>query len=147
MEGRYLMARTQDFRALPGHTLPERPHLDHLRSEAKNRHTALKALSHSARLSDAQLVVARSYGFSSWMALKLEVDRRRLLCGAAETALPLAAMMRPQTRERRYPRFAALGNPALAEQALFPATVAGFVLTQLTQIGTPVVALLHFLLH
>jgi hypothetical protein len=140
------MTRTQDFRALPGQTLPERPHLDHLRSEAKHRHAALKALSHSARLSDAQLVVARSYGFSSWMALKLEVDRRRLLCGAAEPALPLGAMMQPRTRERRYPRIAALSNPAMAEQALFPVTVVGFVLTQLTQVGA-LTALLHLLLR
>jgi hypothetical protein len=135
------MTRTQGFR-----TLPERPHLDHLRSEAKNRHAALKALSHSARLSDAQLVVARSYGFSSWMALKLEVDRRRLLCGAVETALPVAASMRPQSRDQRYPRLAALSNPAMAEQALFPVTVVGFVLTQLTQVGA-LTALLHLLLR
>jgi len=127
------MTRTQDFRGLPTHTLPERPHLEHLRSEAKRRHAALKALSHSAQLSDAQLVVARSYGFSSWMALKLEVDRRRLLCGATEAPV----------LERRYPRLAALGNPATAEQALFPAALMGMVVVEFSGfIG----AILHALL-
>jgi len=134
------MTRTQDFRGLPTHTLPERPHLEHLRSEAKRRHAALKALSHSAQLSDAQLVVARSYGFSSWMALKLEVDRRRLLCGATEA--PVLAL-RPQVGERRYPRLAALGNPATAEQALFPAALMGMVVVEFSGfIG----AILHALL-
>jgi len=133
------MTRTQDFRAHPTHTLPERPHLEHLKSEAKRRHAALKALSHSARLSDAQLVVARSYGFPSWMALKLEVDRRRLLCGAPDTP----TLMRPPARERRYPRLAALGNPGSAEQAFFPAALLGLTAVEFSGFLS---AILHALL-
>lgn len=121
------MTRTQDFRALPDHILPERPHLEHLRSEAKRRHAALKALSHSARLSDAQLLVARSYGFSSWMALKTEVDRRRLLCGAAENP---GAVLQPQLGERRTPRLNASTKTAMAEQALFPAALMGMAVVE-----------------
>jgi hypothetical protein len=137
------MTATQDFRANPAHGLPERPHLDHLRHEAKRRHAAMKAVSHNARLSDAQFLLAREYGFPSWPALKAEVDRRRLLCGAADVpALPPMPLRRP----RRDP-IAALASPATAELALFPAAVAGFALTQLATIGGSVVALLHLLLH
>ena len=92
------MTRTQDFRTFSAHVLPERPHLDHLRAEAKRRHAVLKAVAHSAQLADAQLLVARGSGCSSWMALKVEVDRRRLLCGAAD--IPVMAVMRPP-RERQ----------------------------------------------
>lgn len=134
------MTRTQDFRTLSVHVLPERPHLDHLRREAKHRHAALKALSHSARLSDAQLVVARSYGFTSWMALKIEVDRRRLLCGAIETP---ALTLRPLGDERRYPRHSRFVNPAAAEQALFPAALMGMVVVEFSGL---IGAILHALL-
>ena len=136
------MTATQDFCALSAHRLPERPHLDHLRHEAKRRHAAMKAVSHNARLSDAQFLLAREYGFPSWPALKAEVDRRRLLCGAADAPAPMAPMRRPPRAQ-----IAALASPATAELALFPAAVAGFALTQLATIGGSVVALLHLLLH
>lgn len=137
------MTATQNFRASPARSLPERPHLDHLRHEAKRRHAAMKAVAHSARLSDAQFLLAREYGFPSWPALKTEVDRRRQLCGAAEVlALPPLPLRRP----RRDP-IAILANPATAELALFPAAVAGFAVTQLASIGGSLAALLHLLLH
>ncbi|HVZ27482.1 MAG TPA: hypothetical protein VG798_02405 [Rhizomicrobium sp.] len=66
------MTATRDFRALPDY-----PSLEHLRKEAKSRHAVLKSVSRNARLSDAQLLVARGYGFQNWPALKAEVDRRR----------------------------------------------------------------------
>lgn len=50
--------------------LPARPSLEHLRKQAKD-------LVHSgaaARLADAQLMVAREYGFPSWTKLKLHVE-------------------------------------------------------------------------
>jgi hypothetical protein len=143
MEGRYAMTATQDFRALSAHRLPERPHLDHLRHEAKRRHAAMKAVSHNARLSDAQFLLAREYGFQSWPALKAEVERRRQLCGATETlALPPLPLRRP-----RREGIAALASPTTAELALFPAAVAGFALTQLASISASAVALLHLLLR
>lgn len=132
------MARTQDFRTFSAHVLPERPHLDHLRAEAKRRHAVLKAVAHSAQLADAQPLVARGYGFSSWMALKVEVDRRRLLCGAAD--IPVMAVMRPP-RERHRSRLDVLGNPALAEQALF--ALMGMVVAEFSGV---LGALLHALL-
>ncbi|HEV8577801.1 MAG TPA: ankyrin repeat domain-containing protein [Thermoanaerobaculia bacterium] len=57
--------------------LPERASLEYLKKLAKERLRELRRTAHGARLSDAQLAVARDYGFSSWRALKVEVDRRR----------------------------------------------------------------------
>ncbi|MBN9619039.1 MAG: ankyrin repeat domain-containing protein, partial [Actinobacteria bacterium] len=70
--------------------LPARPNLDQLRHQAKDLlHAAQQgdaealsrvvAVAGSVRLSAAQLAVAREYGFSSWAALKLEVERRDIL--------------------------------------------------------------------
>jgi len=142
MEGRYAMTATQDFRTSPARSLPERPHLDHLRHEAKRRHAAMKAMAHSAQLADAQFLLAREYGFPSWPALKTEVERRRLLCGAADGPATPAPMRRPPREQVR-----ALASPTAAELALFPAAVAGFAITQLATISGSVVALLHLLLR
>ena len=57
--------------------LPERPSLEYLKKLAKERLTAFRATDPGARLHDAQLAIAREYGFPSWRALKTEVDRRR----------------------------------------------------------------------
>jgi ankyrin repeat protein len=68
-------------------TLPAHPSLDQLRHQAKDLLRAAKsgdaaaaaqlaAISDPPTLSAAQLVVARSYGFSSWPALKAEVHAR-----------------------------------------------------------------------
>ena len=54
--------------------LPPRPHLDWLRKTAKQRLDDLRRREASARLADAQLAVAREYGFPSWRALKAHVD-------------------------------------------------------------------------
>jgi hypothetical protein len=56
--------------------LPPRPHLDHLRKQAKNRLADLRLMNPSAQLADAQHAIAREYGFSSWPALKAHVDAR-----------------------------------------------------------------------
>jgi len=54
--------------------LPEKPSLDWLRGQAKQQLVELRRHNPSARLADAQFNVARSYGFSSWRALKAHVD-------------------------------------------------------------------------
>lgn len=74
--------------------LPERPHLDHLRRQAKALRDAARAaepdaLTRLARhlavragaevtLSAAQFVIAREYGFAGWPRLKAEVDARTM---------------------------------------------------------------------
>jgi catechol 2,3-dioxygenase-like lactoylglutathione lyase family enzyme len=62
---------------MPNATLPSRPSLEYLRKLAKDRLTALRGARPNAKLADALLVVAQDHGFSSWRALKAEVDRRR----------------------------------------------------------------------
>jgi len=69
-------------------SLPARPNLEHLRNEAKQRHKELQESVALTQLSDAQLLVARDYGFKSWRDLKAEVDRRSVMAtdvhGAAD---------------------------------------------------------------
>lgn len=57
--------------------LPRRASLEYLKKLAKERLRELRRTNPGARLADAQLAVARDHGFSSWRALKTEVDRRR----------------------------------------------------------------------
>src|SRR5262245_62763651 len=57
--------------------LPEHPSLEYLRKLAKDRLRELRKKSPKAKLSDAQLAIARDHGFPSWRALKAEVDRRQ----------------------------------------------------------------------
>jgi ankyrin repeat protein len=75
------------------HSLPDRPHLDHLRRQARDLLRAWRAgdaaaLARAApcalgpavgsepRLASAQLVIAREYGLASWPKLVEEVERR-----------------------------------------------------------------------
>lgn len=57
--------------------LPDRASLEYLKKLAKQRLRELRRTDPRARLAAAQLAVARDHGFSSWRALKAEVDRRR----------------------------------------------------------------------
>ncbi len=57
--------------ALP---LPPRPSLEWLRKTAKDRLQALRVGRPGATLAQAQLDLARQYGFASWRALKAHVD-------------------------------------------------------------------------
>lgn len=59
-------------------SLPDAPDLDWLRKQAKRRLAALRRATPGARLAEAQLDVARRYGFPSWRALKAHVDARTL---------------------------------------------------------------------
>ena len=61
---------------ISSHELPDRASLEHLRNEAKQRLKELRDRDAAARLSDAQLLVARAYGFPSWRKLKVAVDER-----------------------------------------------------------------------
>jgi ankyrin repeat protein len=52
----------------------DNPNLDWLRKQAKRRLDELQATKPDAQLADAQLELARAYGFSSWRALKAHID-------------------------------------------------------------------------
>ena len=62
---------------MPSAELPERASLEYLKKLAKERLRELRRTNPAARLADAQLLVAREHGFTSWRALKTEIDRRR----------------------------------------------------------------------
>lgn len=77
--------------------LPDRPHLDQLRHQARELQRSagrgdpdavrrLAAAARGATLGAAQLAIAREYGFASWERLKSEVERRA--ADAAEDAAP-----------------------------------------------------------
>jgi len=55
-------------------SLPLRPNLEWLRKSAKDRLADLRAADPKARLADAQLSIAREYGFPSWRSLKAHVE-------------------------------------------------------------------------
>jgi ankyrin repeat protein len=57
--------------------LPERASYEYLKKVAKERLAVLRKANPSTKLAAAQLAVAREYGFSSWRALKAEIDHRR----------------------------------------------------------------------
>jgi hypothetical protein len=54
-------------------SLPKHPNLEHLRKQAKARLSDLRQRDPRAQLADAQLAVAREYGFPSWTKLKASV--------------------------------------------------------------------------
>jgi hypothetical protein len=56
-------------------SLPPRPSLEWLRKTAKDHLRALRAAQADATLAQAQLDLARQYGFASWRALKAHIDR------------------------------------------------------------------------
>jgi ankyrin repeat protein len=93
-------------RPLPTRTLPEQPHLDQLKRQAKELLDAFKAGEPAAAseihrhyrdanpttfaLHDAQLLIARAYGFESWPRLRAFVDGatvRRLIDAVRENRL------------------------------------------------------------
>jgi len=57
-------------------TLPTRASLEYLRKLAKDRLAVLREKDPHAQLAMALLAVAQEHGFSSWRALKAEIDRR-----------------------------------------------------------------------
>jgi hypothetical protein len=54
---------------------PQQASFEYLKKLAKDRLDEFRRLDPNARLAAAQLAVARGHGFSSWRALKAEIDR------------------------------------------------------------------------
>lgn len=61
---------------MPNAQLPERPSLEYLKKLARERLAELRRSDPHAKLAAALLAVARDHGFSSWRALKAEVESR-----------------------------------------------------------------------
>jgi len=76
--------------------LPERASLEYLKKLAKDRLTDLRSKDLEAKLTAAQLAVAREYGFPSWRALKAQLDDRRAkkLVNPVMRFLPVADLNR-----------------------------------------------------
>lgn len=68
------MSKTPDRSFYSAVKLLTHANLEHLRNEAKQRLKAMRLDNAAARLSEAQLLVARNYGFASWRKLKSYVD-------------------------------------------------------------------------
>src|SRR5438874_11064071 len=60
-------------------SLPAHPALEHLRKLAKRRLKEMRAANPRAQLAQAQLALARDYGFASWRKLKAHVESLRSL--------------------------------------------------------------------
>jgi hypothetical protein len=120
--------------------LPAQPSLEHLRKEAKQELVQLRSRSQAVQLADAQLLVARTYGFSSWRALKDEVDRRRQALGA----LPPLLMGDYLPRPRRQPagRHTLVQDSVDAEQAFFRVVTFPFLAAPAAQAVSLLIAFL-----
>ena len=57
--------------------LPQRASLEFLKKLAKDQLKELRRTNPRAKLAAAQLAVARDHGFTSWRALKVEVEKRQ----------------------------------------------------------------------
>ncbi len=73
--------------------LPDSANLDWLKKTAKQRLRAWKASGHDAHLAEAQLSVARDYGFSSWRALKATLEAERTGSTLLESEKDVAAFL------------------------------------------------------
>jgi ankyrin repeat protein len=132
----------------PTRNLPAQPDIDHLRRQAKelleaflsgSREAAAEVDTHyrdadpkSFALHDAQLVIARAYGFDSWPKLKTHVDgltAKQFIDAARENNLDKAAALlkaRPDLidmqwsygDERRALHYAVMNNAAVMVQLL-----------------------------
>jgi hypothetical protein len=60
-------------------SLPENPHLEHLKKQAKELHRSMSG----SKLADAQHALAGEYGFASWAKLKSHVESLRMTSAEA----------------------------------------------------------------
>lgn len=119
---------------MPARDLPARPHLDHLKNEAKALRKAFEQRDARAvqrvsdsigdrdtlKLSDAQRVVAREFGFSTWALLRAHVQSSRGSTAAIDAFLRAA---QEQDRERAKQ---ILGkHPSIARDSLHVAATLG----------------------
>jgi ankyrin repeat protein len=115
-------------------SLPQRPHLDHLKHEAKALLAAIRAGDAGAlaraeavlgdkgsiRLTDAQRVIAREYGFPTWARLRSHVQASRGLDDAVDAYLG-AIQMQNGDEALRIVR----AHPRIAEASLHVAATLG----------------------
>ena len=67
------MSHKQHPNEVSPQTLPPRPNLNHLKNAAKSRLRELRLGNPAAKLAEAQLAIAREYGFQNWPSLRAYV--------------------------------------------------------------------------
>jgi len=72
--------------------LPEHSSLEYLKKMAKTRLQQMRQAEPHAKLAAAQLLIAREYGFTSWRALKAQLDSRRTKRQIASPAMRYVAV-------------------------------------------------------
>ncbi len=72
--------------------LPEHSSLEYLRKLAKTRLQQMRQAEPDAKLAAAQLLIAREHGFTSWRALKAQLDSRRTRKQIASPAMRYIAV-------------------------------------------------------
>jgi predicted enzyme related to lactoylglutathione lyase len=123
--------------------LPERPSLEHLKKLAKNRLRELRRKEPEAKLADAQLAVARECGFTSWRALKAQIDERQAKKVASPVMrfLPVADIGRSVAFYRDVLGFQIRNDESGVEAVLGPARIRfsnkGFAPTDLETSKSP----------
>lgn len=119
---------------MPSRSLPARPHLDHLKNEAKALHKAFRERDEEARrrvrevlgdratikLTDAQRVLGREYGFPTWARLTAHV-KASLGVDEAVTAFLTAVQQQNTEGAKRVLR----AQPGIARQSLHVAAALG----------------------
>lgn len=118
-------------------SLPDRPSLEHLKSQAKDLLAAFRAndpyavarvrsffpATSSVGLSEAQLVLAREYGFESWAKLKVQVE---FLAGSSDRTERADRLAKAATSGQREAVLALLtAEPGFAKATLAAACVTG----------------------
>lgn len=78
-------------------SLPLRANLEWLKKAAKEQLEQLRESQADAQLSDAQLVVAREYGFTSWRELKARVDQMQQVTEQFKTLQAATQASPPET--------------------------------------------------
>jgi len=101
-------------RVVRARALPLKPDLEHLKSEAKLLLATLRKSAPEAKLADAQFHLACEYGFSSWRALKDEIDVRSDGSDVGQTATPEEIAQR--RAEQALPRSAIPFDPAMFDK-------------------------------
>ena len=74
-------------------SLPPHPNLEWLRKAAKRRLVELRATRPGARLAEAQLGLAREYGFSSWRKIKAHIEQMAAHSQATDSEATIAGFL------------------------------------------------------
>ena len=110
---------------MPDSKLPDRPSLEYLKTLAKQKLKLLRQNDPEAKLTAAQLDVAREYGFTSWRALKAQLDLQQSnkVASPVMRFLPVADLSRSIAFYRDVLRFQIREEKDVVEAVMGPARI------------------------